>query len=106
VREVHHAALAEHHVVVEVLRQAFPQLHRLFVQRGRFVPQIVRAHDRRVARGVAAADPALFDHGDVGDAVLLREVVRGGEAMPAAADDHDVVFLLRFRARHARSQFS
>ncbi len=97
VREVHHAALAEHHVVVQVLRQPFPQLHRLLVQRGRFVPQIVRAHDRRVARGIAAADPALLEHRDVGDAVLLREVVRGCQAVPAAADDHDVVLALRLR---------
>jgi len=46
----------------------------------------------------AAADPALLQHGDVADAVLLGEVVGRGEAVAAAADDDDVVFRPGFRA--------
>ena len=38
---------------------------------------------------------ALLDHGDIGDAVLLGEIIGGGEAVPAAADDHHVVVRLR-----------
>ena len=34
---------------------------------------------------------AFLDHGDIGDAVLLGEVIGGGEAVAAAADDHHVV---------------
>ena len=45
--------------------------------------------------GVAAADPALLDHRDVGDAVLLGEVIGGREPVAAAADDDDVVAVLR-----------
>ncbi len=91
VSEVQHAALAEHHVEVEVLGEPLPELHRLLVQVRRLVPQVVGADDRRVAARVAAADPALLQHRDVGDAVLLGEVVRGREPVAAAADDDDVV---------------
>src|SRR5690606_215324 len=57
--------------------------------------EVVGAHDRRVAAHVAATEITLFEHGDVGDAVVLRKVVGGGQTMPAAADDDDLVFLLR-----------
>jgi hypothetical protein len=63
VAQVVDAALGEHHVVVQVLGQAFPQFHRVFVQVRRLVPQVVGTHDGGVARGVAAAQPALLDHG-------------------------------------------
>ena len=56
---------------------------------------VVGADDRRVAPRVAAAEPALLEHGDVGRAVLLGEVVGGREPVPAAADDDRVVARLR-----------
>ena len=83
VREHHDAARRIHHVVVELLRQAFPQLQRMLVERRRFLPEIVGADDRRVAPGVAAAEPALLEHGDIGEAVLLGEVIGGREPVPA-----------------------
>ncbi len=92
VTEVVDAALAEHDVVIQILAQSFPQLHRFFVEVRGFVPQIVGAHDGGVAAGVATANPALFQHRDVGHAVLLGEVVGGRQAMPATADDQRVVF--------------
>jgi hypothetical protein len=67
------------------------------VERDALVEQVVRADDRRVAAGVAAADPALLDDRDVREAVLGREVVRGAEPMPAAADDDGVIGRLRLR---------
>jgi transcriptional regulator GlxA family with amidase domain len=56
------------------------------------VIEIVRADDGGVAPGVAAAEPALVDHRDVGDPVLLGEIVGGAEPVAAGADDDDVVF--------------
>ena len=50
-----------------------------------------RTSTNSVAADVAGADVALLEHRDVGDAVLAGEVVGGGEAVRAAADDHDVV---------------
>ncbi len=91
VREVEHAALAQHDVEVQLLRQRLEELQRVLINRGAFIPQVVRAHDRGVAPGVAAAEPTTLEHRDLADAVLLRQVIGGGEAMAAAADDHDVV---------------
>ena len=96
-REHHHAALGEHHVVIELLRQALPELDRMLVDRRALVIEVVRADDRRVAPGIAAAEPALLDNRDIGRAMRLGEVIGGGEAMAARADDHDVVMLLRLR---------
>ena len=91
VEEVHDPALADHRVVVEVLLQPLPQFHRVFVERDVAVEAVIGADDRRVAPGVSAADPAFFDDGDIRQAVVLGEVIGGGEAMAAAADDYDVV---------------
>jgi len=102
VGEAEQAALAEHDVEVERLAQALPQLEGMLVEVRALVPEIVRAHDGGVATGVAAADPALLEHGDVADAMLLGEVVGGGETVAAAADDDHVVFRAGLRAAPGR----
>ena len=89
--EVEDAALADHRVVVQVLLQPLPQLHRPFVEGDVAGKQVVGADDRGVAAGIARSDPAFLQHRDVADAVLLGEIVGGRQPMPAAADDHDVV---------------
>jgi hypothetical protein len=94
--QVQHAALADHRVVIEILLQSFPQLHREFVKRDVAGQQIVGADDRGVAADIAAADPCLFKHRDVGDAVLPGEIIGGRKAMTAAADNHDVIFVAGF----------
>ena len=95
VDEIQHAARAVHHVEVEVLRELLPQLERELVEVRIGVEVVVRTHDRGIAPGVAAAEPALLEHRDLGEAMLLREVVRGREPVSAAADDDRVV--ARFR---------
>ena len=97
VRQHEHAARRIHDVVVELLGQALPQLHRVLVERGRFLPEVVRADDRGVAPGIAAAEPALLQHRDIAEAVLLGEVIGGREAVPARADDDRVIGRLRLR---------
>jgi hypothetical protein len=96
VRQHHDAAGRVHGVVVEVLGEIVPQLQRMVIEARAFVIEIIRADDGGVAAGIAAAQPALFDHGNVGDAVFLGEVIGGAETMPAGADDDDVVFRFRF----------
>ena len=98
VAEVIDAALAEKHVEIEVGGQPFPQAQRVFKQRGRLAPKIIRADDGGVARGVAAAKPAAFEDGDAAGAVFFRQIVGGGKAMPAATDDDDVVAVGKRRA--------
>src|SRR5262252_1941717 len=63
----------------------------MVVERGTFRKEIVGADDGGVAASVAAADPALLEHGDVGEPVLAGEVVGGAESVTAAADDECVV---------------
>ena len=72
----------------------FPQLHRPFVEGVVAGQHVVGADDRGVAADVAGAEPALLQHRDIGEAMLLGEVIGGRQPMPAAADDDDVVFRL------------
>ena len=91
VRQVEHTALAEEEVVVELRRKTFPELQGVLIDPRALVPQVVRADDGGVAGGIAAADPAALEHGDVGDPVLAGQVVGGREAVPAPADHDDLV---------------
>ena len=93
--EHHHAARAEHDVEVQLLAKIFVKPPRQFIDRRRRLAQIIRADDRRVPARVSTAEPALFDHRHVADPVVLGEVIGGGEAVSARADDDDVVFGLR-----------
>src|SRR3977135_1533908 len=63
----------------------------MVVERGALVEQVVGADDGGVAAGVAAADPAFFEHCDVGEAVLARAVVGASHPVPPAADDEGVI---------------
>ncbi len=85
------AALAEHHIVVQLVGQPLPELQREFEQRLALRQAIVGAHDGGVAPRIAAADPALFEHGDGGHLVDLGQVVGRGQPMAAPPDDDDVV---------------
>ena len=96
-REHHHATLREHDVVVERLGQPLPKLHRMVVKRRAFIEKVIRANDGGVAPRIAAADPALFQHRDIGNAELLREVIGGREPMATPADDHHVIAGFRLR---------
>ena len=82
-----HAALREHDVVVQVLGEALVKTDREIVECRAFGVEIVRADGGGVAARVAAAEPAFLDHGDAFEPVVLGEVIGGGQAMPAAADD-------------------
>ena len=97
VRQVHHAALGEQEVVLQLLGQDLPELQGVLVHRRGLVPQVVGADDRGVAGHVPAGQPAPLQHGDVGHAVVLGQVVGGRQPVSAAADDHGVVGGLRVR---------
>src|ERR1700719_926732 len=63
----------------------------MVVERGALVEQGVGADDGGVAAGVAAADPAFFEHCDVGEVVLAREVGGRSQSVTAAAEDEGVI---------------
>src|SRR5437870_13809073 len=75
----------------------FPELERVFVDRGALIPEVVRANDGRVAGHVAACQPASLEHGDIGDAMVLGKVIRRGQTMAAGANDDDLVRTPRLR---------
>ena len=87
-------ALGVEQVDVQVLRQLGKEPHAFLVELDPFDRQIVGADDGRVAAGVAAADVALVEHGDVGHAVVAGQVVGDAQAVPARADDDRVVAVL------------
>ena len=99
VEQVQHAALADHRVVIDVLLETLPELHRPFVERDVAGHQVVRADDRRVATDIAAAEPTFFDDGDVANAVDFRQVIGRREPVAATADDDDVVVSPAVRRR-------
>src|SRR5262249_20745793 len=92
--KVENPALTYHRVVVELLLEPLPKLHRPFVEREISRKQIVRANDRRVPADVPRPDIALLNDGDTRDPVLFRQVVCGREAMSAAPNYDDVVGVL------------
>ncbi len=91
VRKEHQSALGKHEVEVELLRQPFPQAHRVLVDRTGLVPEIVGPDDGRVASRVAAADVSLLEHCNISDPVLPGEVVGSRKTVPAAANHDHVV---------------
>ena len=91
----HDAAGRVHDVVVERLRKALPQFHRVFVEALALLPEIVRADDRGVAPGIAAAQPAAFHDRDVAHAVFGGHVVGCCEPMPAGTYDDGIILGLR-----------
>ena len=74
---------------------AFVQRARLLVDRRRRVLQVVRADDRGVPAGVAAAEPTLLQHRHIGDAVVPAEVVGRRQPVPTRADDDHAVAAAR-----------
>jgi hypothetical protein len=93
--EIEDAALGKHHIVIEVVRQFLPQFHGEIVEADRFGQQIVGTHDGGVAADIAGAEPALFQHRDIGDAVFLGQIVGRRQPVATAADDDDVVIGFR-----------
>ena len=97
VEQVHDAALAEHHVVVQVLTQALPQFHRVLVELRVGIQHVIGAHDGCVTAGVTAADVTFLQHRNVFNAMQFGQVVRCREAVATATDDHDIVVFFGLR---------
>ena len=91
------AALGQHDVVIQVLLQPFPQFQRMRIEFRIARQKVIGPHNRGIAPHIAAADIALFQHGDVFQPMLLGQVIGRRQPMPAAADDDDIVFGFRFR---------
>ena len=96
-RQHQHAAGGKHDVVVQILAHGFVKRARLFIDRGGRILQIIRADDGGVAPGIAAAEPALFDHRHIGDSEILSQVIGGRQTVAACAHDDHIIGGFRFR---------
>ncbi len=96
-RDVDQPALAQHDVEIQIVPQRLVEPERMIEELGARRVEVVRACYLGVPARITAADPAFFEQRDVANAVLAGEVVRGGQAVPAAADDNDIVRALRSR---------
>src|ERR1017187_1431924 len=93
--EIQHSALTDHCVVVEILLEALPELHRPFVKGVIAGEKIIRSDDRSIATSIARTDPAFLQYSDVRNAMYLREVMGCCKPVPAAPDDNDIVRAFR-----------
>lgn len=89
-------ALAEHHIVVQIVAQVFPQAQRMLVEFPVAGKEIVRPDDGGVAPRIAATDPPLFENGDILQPMFPGEVIGRRQPVQPAADDDDVVMPPRF----------
>ncbi len=89
------AALRHHAVEIQLVREAFPELQRMLEELGVAVDHVIGADERGVAPDIAGADIAALQHRDIADAVVLRQIIGGRQAMAAAADDHRIIGFLR-----------
>ena len=89
--EIELALGREQQIEVELLTERPPDSEARLVERDCLRRVVVGPHDLRVAPRAAAADVARVEDRHVRDAVARRQVVRQGQAVDAAADDHDVI---------------
>ena len=89
--KTYQAILAEHNVVVQLFTQSLIALERMLIEAGALRVKVIGTGNRGVAASVTTPDPTFFQYSDIGDAVILGQVVGGGQAMPSPADDHYVI---------------
>ena len=91
---VQNAALADHGVEINVLLQPFPELEGMFIKGNIARLAVIGADDGGVAPDIARADPAFFNHGNIGHIVVFGQIIGRCQTMTAAADDNGVIFCL------------
>ena len=89
--------LAEHHVVVQIVAQIFPERQRMFIKRPIARQHVVGTNNRGVTPSITAAKPAPFHYGHVGDAVIAGQIVSGCEPVQTGTDNDHVVLGLGLR---------
>ena len=97
------AAVGDHAVEIQFMGEAFPELQGMLEKLGVAVDHVVGADERGVAADVAGTDIGALEHGHIAHPVVLGEVIGGGEAMAAAADDDGIVGALGLRRAPRRA---
>ena len=91
-------------IQVEIGREVLPEPNRCVIESHPFRRKVIRSDDGGIAAGVAPADVTFLQYRHIPYPVVFREIVSGGQPMPASAYDYDVVAGLQpLRcAEHAR----
>jgi hypothetical protein len=91
-KQVDQPACRMHRVIVQVFLQTLPQLERMGIKLRIALLAVICPHDGGVAPHVAATQIALFQHRDIGHAVVLGQVIGRAQPVTAAADDDGIIF--------------
>ena len=86
----------EHRVEIQFGTEVFVKRACEFVDVDGIIAEIIGTDNRGVSSGIAPAEPAFFQHDDVGEIVVFGEVVGGGKAVAAGADNGNVIGGLGF----------
>ena len=97
--KINDTTLTHHHVVVDFLLKAFPQLKRPLIKGLVAIQQIIGSNDGCITTRVSTPNPAFFKDRDVANTMFARKVISRRQTVPAATDDYNIVGCLRFRAR-------
>ena len=98
VRQIEDPARTEHHIEIQIGRQALPEFQRVLVQSGVGVQHVIGANDRRISPRIATAQPAFFKYRHIAYAVQTGQVVRCGQTVPTPSDNHHIVMPPGLRA--------
>src|SRR6266851_4848951 len=85
------ALLREHDVVGQFERKPLVELDALVVKSDALGSAIIGPDDRRIAAAGPAAKIAFVEQGNIGDTMVLAEVISDGQPMNAGADDYHVI---------------
>ena len=91
VEQVERAALADHGVEIQPTLQPLPQFQRVLIEADIVRQEVIRADDGGITADVTESDRTLLQHRHIADAEFTRQVIRGRQAVAAAADDHHPV---------------
>ena len=95
--KIYNAARGKHDIVVQVMRQPFPQLERMLVEWQCPVQHVVGANQRCIPADIAGTYEVFLQHRHIRDAMMFGKIMCGCKPMPATADNDNVICGFRIR---------
>ena len=93
-RQCQLTSLRVHDVEIKFVREVFIQLYGFAVELYPLGREVIRANDGCIPRRIATSQVALFQHGDVGNAMIFGKVVSSCHPVTATTNDDNVVLTL------------
>ena len=95
--QINHTTLRHHRIIIQLLLHAFPQVQRMRIKLRIARQKIIGAHNCGIATDIATAQIALFEHSNIGHAMLFGEVKRGRQPMTTTTNNDDIILIFRIR---------